>query len=196
MRQVGAGVAAAGALVLTACTTAAEEPPGVVTTPIATPTPTPTPDSETQDLSDPGLGIAFDEAPVLTGEEAEVYNLVATYQLEYWRTMSTNTVSPGLAVIASTDIQAIMADVAVSNAADLVDIGGTFRTRVADVTIDGDSATATACDDYRESTFADQDGPDTPQSAGFADPRLKLVTLQRVPDGRWIVATTERTGTC
>lgn len=200
MRRVGAVAVCLGMLVLAGCTSQAQEPPGLTATPTAEPsasaTPEPTATPETQDLSNPELGIVFDDVPALTGDEADVYNLVATYQLEYWRTMTTNTVSPAFGVIGSADVQAVMNRIATNNAADSVDIGGTFRTRVSDVAVEGDSATATTCDDYREATFADADGPDTPETAGFAEPRLKSLQIQRLEGNRWLVGTSEVTGSC
>ncbi|MBO0919705.1 hypothetical protein J1G42_02555 [Cellulomonas sp. zg-ZUI222] len=188
-----------GMLALAGCTSQAVEPPGLTASPTpqasAEATPEPTPESSTQDMSDPELGIIFDDVPTLTGDEADVWNTVATYQVEYWRTMTTNTVSPAFAVIASADVQAVMERIATNNTADAVDIGGTFRTRVSDVTVTGDTATAAVCDDYRDATFADADGPDTPETAGFGYPRRETVQLQRLGD-RWVIGTTAGEGSC
>jgi hypothetical protein len=193
-------VVLAGVLALAGCSQPAQEPGGLTVSPsaagTASPTPSPTPESATQDLSDPALGIVFEDGPALTGDEGDVYNVAATYQVEYWRTMTTNTVSPAFGAIGSGDVLAVMNRIATNNTADAVDIGGTFRTRVDDVTVDGDTATAATCDDYREATFADADGPDTPETAGFAEPRLKKLQLQRVDGSRWIIGTSEVTGSC
>ena len=81
-----------------------------------TPTPTPTAQPEVYDLSDPDAGDRVQEVPDLTGDEADVYNWVATYQLEYWRAMTTNAVSPAFDVIAGPELKARIAEIAEKNA--------------------------------------------------------------------------------
>ena len=88
--------------VLVGCTSPQEPLPGLTAsaTVTAAPSATPTP-SPTIDYSNPELGIVFEDDPDLTGDEAEVYHWAATYETEYWRTMTTNTVSPKFTTIAS-----------------------------------------------------------------------------------------------
>ncbi|WP_160158425.1 hypothetical protein [Cellulomonas sp. SLBN-39] len=163
-----------------------------------TASPSPSPSSEVEDLSDAGLGIVFEDVPTdLTGDEADVYNTVAIYQSAYWRTMTTNTVSPVFSVIGSAEIKAIMRDTAEGNTAIDATIAGEFRTRVTDVVVDGDQATAVTCDDYEAVTFADAERSYTPAEAGFADVRRKEMTLQRV-EGQdlWLVQMRTVDGTC
>ena len=193
--------AAAVVVLLAGCTTpgptpaATTPPPSSAASP--TPTPTPTPTGGVQDQSDQALGIVFDDVPQLSGDEADVWNWIATYEKEYWRTMTTNEVSPAFAALGSAAVQKSMAQVVADNREVEATIGGTFRATVGGVTVDGDSATGVACDDYADVTFEDADGPDTPEEAGFGEPRRKRLTLQRLQgEGIWRVQTVKVEGTC
>ncbi|TQL01855.1 hypothetical protein [Cellulomonas sp. SLBN-39] len=167
----------------------------VTAAPPAEPSPTPSP--EVQDLSDPDLGIVFEDVPTdLTGDDADVYTTVATFQVEYWRTMTTNAVSPAFAVIGAAEISTLMEQIVATNVGVDARIGGVFRTRLSEVVVDGDDATVVACDDYAAVTFEDADGPDTPESAGFGEPTLKTVSLTRQADGPWLVGASVPEGTC
>jgi len=200
VKRVGTVVAVLAALVLTGCTSQAQEPPGLTASPtsVATSAPTPSetvPASQTPDPSDPELGIVFEDVPDLTGDEADVWNTAATYRVEYWRTMTTNTVSPGFGAIAFGDTLEVMENIAATNAGISAQIGGTFRTRVFDVTITGDEASAMACDMYADVTFASVEGPATPQEAGFGENRLLRMPMKRIDD-RWLIGPSTREGTC
>jgi hypothetical protein len=183
---------------------AAKEPVGLNASPAATATPNSTSTPKTkaatgavQDLSDPSLGIVFDAVPAVHGDAADVYNWIATFEKESWRTMTTNAVSPAFSVMASADVQATMTRVATNNTKDQVKIGGVFHATVANISVDGDTARGTVCDDYREATFSDAGGPDTPQAAGFGQPSLGEVTLARgALAGSWTIQKETRTGTC
>ena len=71
-------------------------------------------------------------------------------------------------------------EMASGNAANSVSIGGTYRARIRDVTVpDGITATATVCSAYRDATFADVDGPDTPEQAGMDVPKPYTYSLPR-----------------
>lgn len=156
-----------------------------------------TPSSDAQDMTDPDLGIVFADVPVLRGDEADVYNVIATYEKEYWRTMTTNDVSPAFSVIGSAAVQTLMSGIVDENVAVQADIGGTFQARVSDVAVSGDTAVGRACDDYAAATFTDADGPDTPAEAGFGETRLKEMTLSRVAaERRWVVETVKVLGPC
>lgn len=198
-----AAAAAACAALVAGCSSTAAEPPGLTaspsTTATATPSATATPEPEggAEDMSDPELGIVFDDVPTLEGDAADVHNWIATYEKEYWRTMTTNTVSPAFAVLGSADVQATMQGVVDQNVSSQVDIGGVFHARISDVVVDGDTATGTACDIYRDVTFADPHGTYTPQDVGFGEPRHKTLTLTRVAaEDRWLVLTSVVSGTC
>lgn len=200
MRRVGTVVLVIAAMVLTGCTSQAQEPPGLTASPTPSPTPSPEPEptapvSETQDLSDPEAGIVFEDVPVLTGDEAAVWNTAATFQREYWQLMRTNTASPGFSAIAFGDVVARMEEIAANNAADSVQIGGTYRTRVSDVTITGDEASVLVCDMYADVTFSDHRGPATPEEAGFGENILLRKPLRKL-DGRWMLGPSVREGTC
>jgi len=194
--------------VLAGCTGGGEEPSGLSTvtaepTPEASPTPTPTPSPTSivgvvVDMSDPELGIVFDDIPALSGDEADVYNWIATYEQEYWRTLKTNEASPAFDVFTSADVKARMEEIAAINTADQSQYGGVFHVRISDISVDGDTATATTCDDYREVTVVEPDGPLTPEEAGLAEPISLKLTLARNPigEGLWVVNTSERIGTC
>lgn len=63
--------------------------------------------------------------------------------------------------------------------------------------MEGDTARATTCDDDNAATFTDFDGPDTPESAGFAENRLVEVNLLRgAAAGQWLIQSERRIGTC
>ena len=109
-----------GVLLLTGCTSPAAEPPGLTASPTSTPTSSPTPEPSPTDgiqvSSDTEAGIVFDDVPDLTGDEAEVYNWIATYQKAFWETLRTNEVSATFAAFTSTEIQDTMARIASDNA--------------------------------------------------------------------------------
>ena len=199
------GVLAVGAL--TGCGDAGgEEPlgmPTVTTTPTPEPTPTPTPTRTSivgvvLDMSDPELGIVFDEPPALSGDEADVYNWVATYEQEYWRTLLDNEASYAFEVFTSADLQTRMEEIAATNTADQSEFGGVYHVRISDITVDGNTATATTCDDYTEVTIVEPDGPLTLEELDLATPHLEKVTLIRDlrGEGVWIINLVERTGEC
>lgn len=199
--RVVATTVACGAL-LVACSSPSDDLPGLTASPTASAsateasTPTPT-GAVVEDLSDPDLGIVFDDVPTLEGEPAEVYNWVATYEVEYWRTLISNEVSPGMAVVASAELQSEMQRIATANAGDQAKVGGVLRVGISGVEVTGDSARAVVCDDYGEATFEDVNGVYTPAEAGFGDARQTEVTLGRGPqEGLWTVQTQTRIGTC
>ncbi len=209
MRRTVAVAVAGVALVLTvsACSGSDPDMPGLTASPTATttptPTPTPTPTSTSVagtvvDLSDPELGIVFEDLPDLSGDEADVYNWMATYRLEYWRTMRTNQPSPAFSVFTSPELAAEMARLAAENTADGWTVDGTFRVTIDDIVVNGDTATARTCDDYSGVTVTATDGPVSLQEAGVDVPLLLDVTLARTPtvDGLWTVLTTTGAGTC
>ncbi|RHA43953.1 hypothetical protein D1825_03795 [Cellulomonas rhizosphaerae] len=170
------------------------------TTPSPTPTPTPTAANEVQDLSNAELGIEFEDVPSLTGAEAEVYNLLSTYQTEYWRTMTTNSVSPTFSVISSGDVQATMKGIVKTNKDGNITLGGVFSTTISDLAVDGDKATAAICDDYARMTVKDPNGTYTPEQVGYGVPRHKDVTVTRGTSGTtgtsWTVQTVKVEGSC
>ena len=188
------------ALVLAGCTSEATEPPGPTASPTAsesaTPTPTPTP-TQFQEQSDPELGIVFEDAPVLEGDAADVYNWIATYNKEYWRTMTTNTLSPAFSILASPEVQATMQQVADTNTNIQGSVGGVLHSRIGDIVVNGGTATGTVCDNYRDVTFTDPNGSYTPTDVGFGTPRHKTLTLTRIAaEARWMVLTSVVEGTC
>ena len=93
--------------VLTGCSGGGWDMPGLTASPTvsATPTPTPTPTAEefteelgvVFDFSDPDLQLVFEDVPrELTGDAADVYNAIALWVRESWRSITTNQVSPYL----------------------------------------------------------------------------------------------------
>jgi hypothetical protein len=189
------------ALLLTAsCTAGGVEPPGLTAAPTtSTPTPTPSPTPDPDGIlvqSDPEMGIVLEDPPALTGTEADVYDTVALFEKAYWSTMTTNEVNPTFDILASPEYKAGMERVVAKNVAINADIGGTYRVRISQVTVTGEGeASATVCSDYREVTFADADGPDTPEEAGFGVPQRNTYTLREL-GGAWQVASGEMTGSC
>ena len=122
MRRAGAVLVSATCLgvLVTGCTADTSDLPGLTASPTvavtASPSPSPTGIVES---SDPDLGIVFDDVPDLTGDEAAVYNWIATYEKAYWSTLTTNQVSTDFSLLASAEVQArIGADRAQSNATD------------------------------------------------------------------------------
>lgn len=192
-------------LALAGCSGGAEGPPGLTAspTPVETPTPTPTPTSRPEhgvalDLSDSELGIVFEDVPDLEGDAADVHNWIATYRMEYWRTLTSNQPSPAFDAIASADVQASMDQIAAANAAEELRFDGTFHVAISNITVDGDAARGTTCDDYRDVTIASPTGPRTLEEEGADVPVLLEITLARHPDavGVWMIQTSEWIGAC
>ncbi|WP_456789189.1 hypothetical protein [Cellulomonas sp. P5_C5] len=197
-------VSALCALLLAGCTSGGNEPTGLTASPTkpaktAAPTPTATATATAggvKDLSDPELGIVFEDVPVLEGDAADVYNWIATYNKEYWRTLTTNSLSPAASILASAEVRARLQQIAENNAADQAVVGGVLHSRISNIVVDGDTATGTICDDYRDATFADVNGTYTPEEAGFGGTPHKTLTLTREAEDRWIVGKSEVEGTC
>lgn len=202
MRHLLPVTAVAVALLVAGCSSEAAEPAGLTASPTVAPTPSPTPEpspSPTDGIqvhSDPEVGIVFEDVPDLTGDEAEVYNWIATYQKAYWQTLRTNEVSGILATITSADMQDRLAGIASGNAAGGVSIGGTFRTRISDIVVTGDTATGVKCDDLREATFTTAQREWTPGEVGTDVPERGTVELIRLDDGVWYINSVAEAGTC
>jgi len=185
------------------CSGAGKEPAGLTASPTATtasPTATPTPTASTgvvTDLSDPALGIVFEKVPDVHADAADVYNWMATFEKEAWRTMTTNTLSPAMDVIASAEVKAqeqSAVDIDVKNGSH---IGGVIHVRVGGISIDGDTARGTTCRDYANATFADATKSYTPEETSFGQPILVEMTLVRVrAENWWKVMTLKEVGTC
>jgi len=203
---LAAGVLVVGLLV--GCTGGGQEPLGLLTVTAdpspevePTPTPTPTPTSivgVVLDMSDPELGIVFDAVPDLSGDEADVYNWIATYRQEYWRTLVTNEASPAFAVFTSPEIRARMSEIAANNTADQSVWDGEFHVTISDISVDGDTASGTSCDDYRQVTVEEPEGVLGPDVTGHDVPRLLRVNLVRnsLGEGLWSIESTEGLGEC
>lgn len=207
MRRMATGFVALSLAVAVAagCSSPAAEPAGPTastspTTAAPTATPTEAPTAATgviQDLSDPALGVVFEAAPALTGDDADVYNWIATFEKESWRTKATSVVSPAMDVIASPEVRAQVQSASDTNKLDASVFGGVITVRIGAISVDGDAASGTACRDFATVTFTNADGPDTPEQAGFGQPRLLELTLARVPaENRWTVQTLKENGTC
>jgi len=217
MRRAGV-VALGGACVLTlaACSAAtkADVGPSVLptratsaaATPTASATPTLTPTAASsaaakdgaQDLSDPKLGIVFAKVPDLTGDAADAYNSVARYETEYWRTLISNTVSPGVSELYGNDAASSLKKIAAANAKNKSDIGGTVRVTITDVDVakNGGSATATVCNNFDQATFEDPGGTYTPKEAGFGARRQTVTITPGVIDGYWRIYKIKTEGSC
>jgi len=189
-------------LLLTACTSQAAEPPGLTASPTATTTdaPTPTPEPTATDgiqvHSDAELGIVFEDVPDLTGDEAEVYNWIATYQKAFWQTLRTNEVSGTFAAFTSAEIQDTMARIAANNTSGNARIAGTFRTRISEIVVDGDTASGVKCDDLGEATFTNDTGTFTAEDVGKDVAERNKLELIRLDDGTWYVNRLVGDGTC
>lgn len=184
----------AAVLAVTGCSpTSDPEPAPSAAQATTSPAPTADPDGVLES-SDPDLGFVLDDTPDLTGPEADVYDTAAAYQKEYWRTMTSNTVSPAFDVIASPEIRSEMDYIATTNTSLEVTVGGTFRTTISDVTVDGDTASADVCDDFTDVTVTDPNGEYTSVEVGYEN-LVRTLAMSR-STGTWVVLTSTTTGAC
>jgi len=177
-------------------------------TPTATPTPAATPDAaassaapttgDVKDLSDPKLGIVFADLPTFNGTKADVYNSLARYETEYWRTLTTNAVSGGTSEVFGPDAATSLKKIAAQNTKNKSDIGGTFRSTITDIKVaaNGGHATATVCDNFDDATFKDPDGTYTPHEVGFDPTRKEVTVVPGVVDGTWRIYQIKTVGKC
>lgn len=181
------------------CSAAAEEPIGLNASPTATksPAPAPTPTDGPEDMSDPEVGIVFEDIPAVTGDAADVHNWMSAVEVEQWRSLTTTIVSASLSAYASGTVQEDMQVTVNSNKAKGNVMGGVLRVRIGDIRVDGDTAKGTACRNYTDVTFADAERTYTVQEVGRDQPRLMEMTLARVSgEDRWTVQTLGWNGTC
>ena len=188
--------------VLAGCSAAAKEPVGLNASrsPSATPTATATPKAGTgvvKELSDPALGIVFEAVPAVHGDAADVYNWIATFEKEDWRTTTTNQVSPMFSYMASAEVQTQAQSSVDNNLQKGNHFGGVIHERVGGISIDGYTARGTSCEDYAKVTFANAAKTSTPAEAGYGQPHLVELTLARVSaENGWKVMTIKENGTC
>lgn len=109
--------------------------------------------------------------------------------------MTTNQVSPGASVVAAPEVVERMAESATQNAGLELKITGTFHTTISNVAVEGDSATASVCDDFRDVVVADPNGTYTPVEVGLEDLAQRL-TINRSGTGGWLVAVNDVVGQC
>jgi hypothetical protein len=186
------------------CSAAAKEPVGLTASPTATATATPTstPNAEAvagvvRDWSDPALGVVFEAVPAVQGDAADVYNRMASFEKEAWRTTTTNQLSPGLDLVASAEVKADFQSTSDANVKNGNHYGGVIHVRVDGISVNGDTARGTACRDYAKATFSDAAKSYTPEEAGFGKPLLIEVTLAHVNgENVWKVMTAKENGTC
>ena len=62
--------------------------------------------------------------------------------------------------------------------------------------VDGDTARAVACVDYRDATFQTRTAPYTPDQVGFGGTTREELTLARLAEQTWIVLTSTVDSTC
>ena len=188
----------AAALALTGCTQADEpDPPTSPPPQAATASPSLSPDPDPDGVlesSDPDLGFVLDDTPDLTGIEADVVDTAVVYQKEYWRTMSSNAVSPAFEVIASPEIRSEMEYIATTNVSMQVTVDGTFRTAISGVSVSGDTASVDVCDDFRDVTVTDPNGTYTSAEVGYEN-LVRTMSLGN-RGGAWVVLTSTTSGTC
>ena len=192
----------AGALI--GCSTqepaASPSTPAPVASASATPTPTPEPEpapTEVVETSDPDLGIVLNENPGLTGAEAEVYNWVAAYETEFWRSLTTNTVSTGVSLMASPELEAGFESMVQANVAAGTHYTGTIRFTIDSIVVTDGTATASVCQDFSQVSSVHDDRTFTAEEAGIAQPQSRAMTLVGIPaESRWIVQTEAAGGPC
>ncbi|MBO3086609.1 hypothetical protein [Cellulomonas fengjieae] len=186
--------------VLAGCSTQEADPPAPTSSATAAPSPTPTPTPSPSGIvegSDLELGIVLDDVPELGGDDAQVYNWAATYEKEYWRTLTTNAISPAMSLLASPELQQRVTTLVQSNVADKWVIDGTMHVRIDSIVVDGDTASAAVCRDFSDTTATEDGRALTPEELG-PDLVPKQMTLARVAgEQRWTVLTSETgAGTC
>lgn len=74
-------------------------------------------------------------------------------------------------------------------------LDGVFRTQVSGIAVDGDSAVATICGDYRDVIGTDPNGTYTSQEIGLKNAASTL-TLSRSIGNTWIVLTSAPASAC
>lgn len=191
---VGVSVLLLGACSAPAEETASDPTPTAVETATPTPTPTPTPTVEAEPA---GPEIVVDEA-ALEGDAKDVHGWVETFTTEVWRTLTTNEVSPAFSIPPLAAARAQMDALVATNTAAQAQVGGTLHAAISDVVVTGDDATAVVCEDYSDVTYADAEGPKSPEQLVENVRRKVTVTLVRSPQGPGIWALTgyEDAGTC
>ena len=174
---------------LTGCAAEKSDLPGLTASPtpaVSSSAPEPTPTERTAtDLSDPELGIVFDDIPSLTGPAASAYDAVAIYRVERWRSQTTGTVSPALMQFASPEILRKVEYGIQRNNEDGFGFDGVVRNTISSVVVDGATATASVCVDYSDVLFTHLDGSE-PQSfdeIGFPQYELSTVRLSTFDGG-------------
>lgn len=205
-RGLAAVAVALAAGVLAGCTGGGSDMPGLTASPSPsvspTPTPTPTPTQASGpgvvvDVSDPDLQLVVEDVPHdLAGDAADVYNAIALWVRESWRSITTNQVSPYLYESSSAAvIESVEADVALAVERGNT-IGGVHRVTVGDVVVDGEAATGTACRDFREGSFVNANGSHDPADVGFGVPALMEYSLVDRGEGVWWIESITEVGTC
>jgi hypothetical protein len=119
------------------------------------------------------------------------------FEKEYWRTATTNQVSPALDLIGTPEVKVQMERMAANNAKSNLAVAGTFHVVISDVAVDPGAGTATAsvCNDLSQATFTDPNGSYTAAQVGVPTPIHNDLTLRRLPD-RWQITTSNENGTC
>jgi hypothetical protein len=183
------------------CTAAATEPEGLATVtatvaPTASPTPSETPVGP-RDLSDPDLGVAFTALPDVTGDAAVAVEVYQQFEVEFWRALTTNELSPSLDVLASpAAVDWVRAQVEPNTAHGWI-ATGTLEVALDTTEVAVDRVQLAVCTDWREVTFVNQDGTVYEGDDMGEDARSGMTIVLLPTDGAaWRVETYELSGTC
>ena len=174
---------------LAGCAAEKADPPGLTAspTPAARPSaPEPTPTERTAtDLSDPELGIVFDDIPDVTGAAASAHDAAAIFEAENWRSTTTGSVSPALAPFVSPELLRKVEYSVQRNAEDGWSFDGTMHITISDVVVDAATATVSVCSDYENVLFISSDGtpPQTFEELGVSRFERTTTRLSTFDDG-------------
>lgn len=192
--RVRGSVAAAAVLLVTAACSATE-PSVAPSGPLVTPEPTSTAAAPTaRDLSDPALGITFLDLPAVDDESVAALEAYQQFEVEYWRSLTTGRLSPGLDAVASPDAAQYVATQVTNNEPDGWQARGGFAVTVRSVR-GGTTVVIDACRDLTAITFESPTGTATAADAGISDVLLTRMEMTRAGD-LWRVGTREDIGTC
>lgn len=174
---------------LTGCAAEKTDLPGLTASPtpaVTSSAPEPTATERTAtDLSDPELGIVFDDVPELTGTAASAHDAVAIYWVEYWRSATTGVVSTALAPFVAPELLRKVEQGVQQNNESNYGYDGVIRVTISDVLVNGTEATASVCLDFADALFTDAEGgsPQTFTEVGAPQYERSTMRLSTLDEG-------------
>lgn len=133
--------------------------------PTPTPTPSPTQDAGPRDLSDPELGIEFTGLPEgdLTPETITAVEAYQHFEVEFWRALTTNSLSPVLEVVATPGVRDYVRQQTAHNMGNGRVARGRIDVTITAVDADDELVTIESCVDLTGTEFVDEE---TGESSG------------------------------